>query len=80
MSTKTTQQTEVNERILEFLNKIIDAESLSKHLRRANYILALSVIRMDENNNPINPEWADNGFYWINELAELLHPVLEKED
>lgn len=69
-----------NPQLNEFLDTKIDAKTLAKILRRVNYILALTIIRNKEDDNPINEQWADDGYYYINELAEILHPVLESED
>ncbi|TDE01521.1 hypothetical protein [Flavobacterium sandaracinum] len=69
-----------NPKLNDFLDTVISEQSLATHLRRINYILSLTIMRLDETKNPINPEWAENGFFWINELAEILDPVLEKED
>ena len=77
MSTKnTTPKGYTNEKLIEFFEKTIDPEAMARYIRRINYILALTVIRMDENKNPINPEWLDDGFYFLNELAEILEPNL----
>ena len=66
-----------NEKLIEFFDKTIDVISMAKHIRRINYILALTVIREDENKNPLDKDWLDNGFYWLNELAETLDPNLD---
>lgn len=65
-----------NEKLIEFFEKTIDPETMAKYIRRINYILSLSVIRQDENKNPIRIDWADDGFFWLNELAETLNPNL----
>lgn len=67
----------IEKRLQTFFKETVDAKDFAKYMRRVNYILALSVIRMDEQQNTINNEWADDGFYWLNELAEVLDPVLE---
>jgi hypothetical protein len=69
-----------NHKLNELLDTVISEKSLATHLRRINYILSLTIMRIDETKNPINTEWAEKGFFWINELAEILDPVLEKED
>ncbi|MCV9933694.1 hypothetical protein OIU80_15530 [Flavobacterium sp. LS1R47] len=78
MSTNTlTKETEL--RLADFLNESIDPISMAKSIRRINHILALTVIRNDDNRNPINKYWLENDFYWLNELAEILNPHLEVE-
>lgn len=65
-----------NEKLIEFFEKTIDPEAMARTIRRINYILTLTVIRNDENKNPMNPDWLDDGFYFLNELAEVLAPDL----
>ena len=50
---------------------------MAKSLRRATYLIALSYIRAEDGNNPMNKEWTDESYYFLNELAEVLDPVLE---
>lgn len=77
---KATQTVYVNTKLNQLLDKEIDPKTLAKYIRRVNYILSLTMIRNDQEKNPIDKDWADNGFYWLNELAETLDPVLESED
>jgi hypothetical protein len=65
-----------NERLIEFFDKQISPETMAKYIRRINYILTLTVIRSSETTNPMNLEWLDDGFYHLNELAEILEPNL----
>lgn len=65
-----------SEKLIEFFEKAIAPEVMAKMIRRINYILTLTVIRNEETKNPINPEWVDDGFYFLNELAEILDPNL----
>lgn len=76
MST-TTPNGYTNEKLIEFFNKEISPEDMAKNIRRLNYILGLTVIRNNPEQNPIDKDWLENGFYWINELAEILNPYLE---
>ena len=76
--TTPTQPNPTNEALIEFFDDVIDHVTMAKHLRRSNYILALTVIRNDENKNCIDEDWADDVFYWLNELAEILDPNLTK--
>ena len=68
-----------NSKLNQLLDEKIDEKTLAKYIRRVAYILSLTIIRNDENQNPIDKDWADNGFYWLNELAEVLDPVLDLE-
>lgn len=68
------------EYLLKFFKETVDAKSMAQSLRRATYLLALSYIRAEENVNPMNKEWMDDSFYFLNELAEVLDPVLEKNN
>ena len=69
---------EVETRLMNFFNKTIEPETMAKTLRQVNYILALGVMREHETlqNEITNLE---NGYYWLNELAEILNPYLDKE-
>lgn len=75
-ATKTTPKGYTNEKLIDFFEKTIDPEAMARCIRRINYILTLTVIREDENKNPMNPDWLDEGFYYLNELAEILEPNL----
>lgn len=66
------------ERLTAFITQDIDAKSLAKKLRRLNYVIATDVLSNSESGQ--NTEWANTGFYWINELAEILDPMLDIED
>lgn len=68
-----------NPRVNEFLDKVVDEKTLAQSLRRAAYLIALSFIRSDEKNNAMNQEWTDDSYYFLNELAEVLDPVLENK-
>lgn len=62
----------------EFFKNTIDPQEMAKSLRQVNYVLALGPLRQHETlqNEKINLE---NNFYWLNELAEILHPYLDAE-
>ncbi|MCP2026721.1 hypothetical protein L1276_001865 [Flavobacterium sp. HSC-32F16] len=78
MSTNTlSKETEI--RLVDFFNKTVDPESLAKAIRQINYLIALSIIRDCETfqTEKINLE---KGYYWLNELAEILNPYFEVED
>ncbi|MFH6994498.1 hypothetical protein [Flavobacterium sp. FlaQc-48] len=77
MSTNTlSKETEL--RLIDFFNKSIDPESMAKAIRQVNYVLALSLMREGETIESERPT-LENGFYWLNKLAEILNPYLEVE-
>jgi uncharacterized coiled-coil DUF342 family protein len=69
--------TTVTERLTSFLTQH-NEKSLAKILRRLNYVIATDVLSNSESGQKI--EWVNTGFYWINELAEILDPMLDIED
>ncbi|KUJ60737.1 hypothetical protein AR687_17080 [Flavobacteriaceae bacterium CRH] len=77
MSTNTLSK-EDEIRLINFFNKTIDIKDMAKIIRKTNYILSLGVMREHETlqNEIVNLE---NGFYWLNELAEVLNPYLDIE-
>ena len=66
-----------NPKLENFFAKIVDDKDMANILRRATYLIALSFIRSEENKNPMSPEWTDETFYFLNELAECLDPMLD---
>lgn len=69
---------ETEKRLLDFFNNVIDAKDLAKAIRQLNYAIALVVIRDDERGTVYSQkENLEQGFYWLNELAEILNPYLE---
>lgn len=68
-----------NPKLTEFFTKQVDAKSFAQSLRRSAYLIALSYIRSEENQNFMRQDWADDGFYFLNELAEVLDPILDNE-
>ncbi|MBF4466401.1 hypothetical protein [Flavobacterium sp. LC2016-12] len=77
MSTNTLSK-EAETRLMNFFNKTIEPETMAKTLRQVNYILALGIMREHETlQNEIGN--LENGYYWLNELAEILNPYLDKE-
>jgi hypothetical protein len=69
---------ETMERLTEFLNVSIPPERMAKVIRKTNYLLSLSLMSECENLQ-IGIVDLKNGFYWLNELAEILNPYLEIE-
>lgn len=72
MSTNTLSR-EAEVRLIDFFNKSVDPETMAKIIRRINYFFALSVMRECETLQT-NIKTVENGFYWLNELAEILNP------
>ena len=63
--------------LIKYFTDDITPKEMAKSLRRATYLIALSYIRAEDGNNPMNKEWTDDSYYFLNELAEVLDPVLE---
>jgi hypothetical protein len=77
MSTNTlSKETEL--RLTDFFNNIVDPISLAKTIRHLNYLVALSVMRENETFQ-VEITNIENGFYWLNQLAEVLNPYLDVE-
>lgn len=72
---KETETGFTNEKLNTFFKVEIDPQTMAKYIRRVNHILALTAIREDDN-NPINKEWLDDGYYHLNQLAEVLDPSM----
>ncbi|WP_264536680.1 hypothetical protein [Flavobacterium sp. N1736] len=74
MSTNTLSK-EAEKRLTDFFNDTIDPEEMSRIIRKLNYVVSLGILRQDPTlkNELINLE---DGFYWLNELAEVLNPYL----
>ncbi|WDF63828.1 hypothetical protein [Flavobacterium sp. KACC 22763] len=71
---------ETEKRLLDFFNNVIDAKDLAKAIRQLNYAIALVVMKDEERGYVYaQRENLEKGFYWLNELAEILHPYLEVE-
>ena len=65
-------------RLNEFFNQATDPKSFAKAIRRVNYLLAMSLMRECETLQ-LEKTTLENGFYWLNELAETLNPYLDVE-
>ncbi|SNR23260.1 hypothetical protein [Flavobacterium sp. ov086] len=77
MSTNTLSK-ETETRLIDFFNKSVDPQSMAKTIRRLNYLLALSIMR-DYQTLQTDKISIEDGFYWLNELAEVLNPYLNVE-
>lgn len=65
-------------RLNEFFNQETDPKSFAKTIRKVNYLLALSLMRECETMQ-IDSKSVEEGYFWLNELAEILNPYLEIE-
>ncbi|WP_166922228.1 hypothetical protein [Flavobacterium poyangense] len=72
MSTNTFSK-EAETRLVDFFNNAIAPRDMAKVLRQVNYTLALGGMKEQQSTN------LENNFYWLNELAEILNPYLDKE-
>lgn len=77
MATKSFSK-ETETRLIDFFSNKIDPKDLAKTIRNLNYVIALGVMRKDETLK-LQITKIEEGFYWLNELAEILHPYLEVE-
>lgn len=51
---------------------------MAKAIRQINLTIALGAIN-EQQNVPSNATNLGDSFYWLNELAEILHPYLDLE-
>lgn len=65
-------------KLRDFFSNSIDPKLMAKTIRKLNYILALSIMRDCETMETEKISLQD-GFYWLNELAEILNPYLDVE-
>lgn len=65
-------------RLNEFFNQATDPKSFAKAIRRVNYLLAMSLMRECETLQ-IDMKSVEEGYFWLNELAEILNPYLDAE-
>ncbi|WP_316251600.1 hypothetical protein [Flavobacterium johnsoniae] len=70
---------ETEMRLAEFFNQATDPKSFTKAIRKVNYLLAMSLMRECETLQ-IDPKSVEQGYFWLNELAEILNPYFEIED
>lgn len=66
-------------RLNEFFNQATDPKSFAKAIRRVNYLLAMSLMRECETLQ-IDMKSVEDGYFWLNELAEILNPYLEVDE
>ncbi len=65
-----------DQKIMEFFKKTVDKESMALYIRRSVYVM--SKLALSHNDDDFNKAWLDDGFFYLNELAETLDPYLEK--
>lgn len=66
-------------RLNEFFNQETDPVRFAKTIRKVNYLLAMSLMRECETMQ-IDHKAVEQGFFWLNELAEILNPYLETDN
>lgn len=76
--TKENFSNEVETRLKDFFNDVIDVKDMAKTIRQVNYMLPLCSIRGCETVTSEIKNLDDN-FYWLNILAEILDPYLDVE-
>ncbi|WP_125723156.1 hypothetical protein [Flavobacterium ustbae] len=69
---------EVETRLKDFFNNVIDPKDIAKMIRQVNYALSLCSMRGCETLESEIKNLDDN-FYWLNRLAEVLDPYLDVE-
>lgn len=72
-------ETDVQQRLEEFLTKNIEPKALAKHLRRFKYE-TIKMVLQAENNDTYCKDWIADGHYFLTELCEILDPQLEDEE
>ena len=70
--------TKQQEKLMKFFEDEVYPGQLAQIIRRYNHEISLMMIRDDESKNVINKQWIDDGFYWLNELAEIIDPNLKE--
>jgi len=60
--------------IQQFFTSEVDPKAFVKYMRRLNH--ALLMYAMEDDENRFRP-WINDGFFWINQFAETIDPVLE---
>lgn len=73
---KLTKETEI--RLMNFFNDSVEPKSMAKVIRQVNYLVAISIMREYEALQYKIIKLED-GFFWLNELAEALDPYLNEE-
>ena len=70
----------IEEKIKEFLNRDIDPKTLALYLRKYNHaIISNEMERLSVDFEYMYLDEIKDGYYWVNQVAELLDPYLKKE-
>ena len=67
-------ETTVQKKLIEFLDKDIDAVELAKYLRRFKYETVRMVLTAKDDS--FCKEWIADGHYFLTELCEILDPQM----
>ncbi len=67
---------EQRQQLDEMMSRLITPEDMARSARRFIYENTRMMLKLDE--EEYNKEWIADGHYWLNELAEILDPQLEK--
>ena len=62
-------------RLSVFFKTNISPDEMAKYIRRVNYVLSTLAMRQDLTDS-FRLNWVEDGFYWLNELAEVLDPMI----
>jgi hypothetical protein len=65
-----------DQKLMNFFNSIVDRKDMALYIRRSVYVM--SKLALSSSEDLFKKEWIDDGFYYLNELAETLDPYLEK--
>jgi hypothetical protein len=65
-----------DQKLMEFFNSMVNRKDMALYIRRSVYVM--SKLALSNNDDNFRKEWIDDGFYYLNELAETLDPYLEK--
>lgn len=80
MNATNSKNESVNEKLAQFFKNEVKPDQLAKVIRRLNHSVTTLVLQNDNEAIPLlNKDWIKNGFYWLNEFAEILEPYLEIE-
>jgi hypothetical protein len=77
MSTKTTTPP-TNEKIIAYFEQKIGFKEFAQQIRRANYIISDVMMQPEIEEKITKSDWARDCFFFLNEFAEILDPLLEK--
>jgi hypothetical protein len=66
-----------DQKLMNFFNNMICRKDMALYIRRSMYVMSKMALSSTE--DTFRKEWIDDGFYYLNELAETLDPYLNKE-